>query len=85
MSPSSAGRGLSVLDSLFSSVDRNVGGVDRLLRVVAGLALLACGYRNRDSTVGTLAFVAGSDVFATAVIGRCPVNALFGIDTCQSD
>ena len=66
-------------------MDRNVGGFDRILRVVVSIALLLFGYRNRDRTVGTLAFVAGSDIFATAVIQRCPLNALFGIDTCGTD
>ncbi|MDQ2051847.1 DUF2892 domain-containing protein [Natronolimnohabitans sp. A-GB9] len=64
-------------------MDRNVGGFDRILRVVLGIALLLFGYRNRDRTVGTLAFVAGSDIFATAIIQRCPLNAVFGIDTCS--
>ncbi|SDR43606.1 YgaP family membrane protein [Natronobacterium texcoconense] len=64
-------------------MDRNVGGIDRLVRIVGGFALLAFGYRNRNDTLGTLAFVAGSDIFATAVIQRCPVNALVGIDTCS--
>ena len=62
----------------------NVGGVDRVLRIVGGLVLLSIGYRNRGLTLGTLAFVAGSDVLATAVVQRCPMNALFGIDTCSS-
>ncbi|WP_339105287.1 DUF2892 domain-containing protein [Haloterrigena salinisoli] len=66
-------------------MDKNVGGSDRLLRVVLGAILLLIGYRNRDRTAGTLAFVAGSDVVATAVIQRCPVNAVFGIDTCSAD
>ena len=66
-------------------MDKNVGGFDRTLRIVLGAALLLFGYRNRDRTAGTLAFVAGSDVFATAVIQRCPVNAVFGIDTCPAD
>ncbi|MDG5817887.1 DUF2892 domain-containing protein [Natronococcus sp. A-GB7] len=61
----------------------NVGGVDRLLRVVVGIALLTFGYRNRDRTLGTLAFVAGSDVFATAIIQRCPANELLALDTCR--
>ncbi|MDG5758262.1 DUF2892 domain-containing protein [Natronococcus sp. A-GB1] len=61
----------------------NVGRLDRLLRVVVGVALLVVGYRNRGQTFGTLAFVAGSDVFATAVIQRCPANELLGIDTCS--
>ena len=66
-------------------MDKNVGGFDRLLRVVLGTALLLFGYRNRNRMVGTHAFVAGSDVFATAVIQRCPMNAVFGIDTCPAD
>lgn len=63
-------------------MDRNVGGLDRPLRVVLALALLVAGYRNRERTLGTLSFVAGSDLLATAVIGRCPANAVLGIDTC---
>lgn len=63
----------------------NVGGADRLLRVVVALTLLAVGYRNRGRTPGTLAFIAGSDLLATAVIQRCPLNALLGIDTCGTD
>ncbi|TYL39641.1 DUF2892 domain-containing protein [Natronococcus pandeyae] len=64
-------------------MDRNVGGFDRVLRVVLGVALLIVGYQNRKKTAGTLAFVAGSDITATAIIQRCPANALLGIDTCQ--
>lgn len=64
-------------------VDRNVCRFDRLVRAVGGLTLLVVGYRNRETTRGTLAFVAGSDILATAVIQRCPLNALFGIDTCS--
>lgn len=66
-------------------MNRNVGGLDRVSRVALGAALLAIGYRNRDRTLGTLAFIAGSDITATAVIQRCPVNALLGIDTCGGD
>ncbi|RKD93964.1 YgaP family membrane protein [Halopiger aswanensis] len=64
-------------------MDKNVGGLDRAMRTVLAVALLVFGYRNRDRTLGTLAFVVGSDVLATALIQRCPVNALFGIDTCS--
>lgn len=66
-------------------MDRNVGGADRLVRLVGGLALLSYGYRNREGTAGALAFIAGSDILATAVIQRCPVNSLLGIDTCDGE
>ena len=61
----------------------NVGGLDRRGRIAIALVLLLFGYTNRESTLGTLAFIGGSDLFATAVIQRCPVNALLGIDTCS--
>jgi hypothetical protein len=64
-------------------MERNVGGLDRVGRIAVALALLAFGYRNRERTIGSLAFVGGSDLLATVVIGRCPLNALFGIDTCS--
>lgn len=64
-------------------MNRNVCGTNRVLRVVLGVALLIVGYRNRGKTAGTLAFIAGSDITATAIIQRCPVNTLLGIDTCQ--
>ncbi|PCR89105.1 YgaP family membrane protein [Natrinema ejinorense] len=64
-------------------MDKNVGGYDRLGRFVLAAVLLVIGYRNRNRTAGTLLFIAGSDLFATAVIQRCPMNALLGIDTCE--
>lgn len=66
-------------------MDRNVGGFDRLGRVILATILLVAGYRNRTRTLGALAFIAGSDLLATAVIRRCPVNALLGIDTCGTE
>ncbi len=63
-------------------MERNVGGLDRIGRTVLAAVLLLVGYRNRDRTLGVLAFVAGSDLLATAVIQRCPMNAVLGIDTC---
>ena len=58
--------------------------MDRLARLLISIVLLVWGYRNRSRTVGTLAFVAGADLLATTVIRRCPMNAIFGIDTCGS-
>ncbi|WP_226482154.1 YgaP family membrane protein [Natrinema amylolyticum] len=64
-------------------MDRNVGGMDRIARFLLAATLLLVGYRNRNRTLGTLLFIAGSDVLATAAIQRCPANALLGIDTCE--
>ncbi|QLG49808.1 YgaP family membrane protein [Natrinema halophilum] len=64
---------------------RNVCGFDRLGRTILAAMLLLVGYRNRNRTVGTLAFVAGSDLLATAVVQRCPINALLRVDTCGTN
>lgn len=62
-------------------MDKNVGGIDRRLRILAGIALLAYALRARG--FGRIAaLVAGADLLLTAAIQRCPGNALFGIDTC---
>ncbi|QLK24527.1 DUF2892 domain-containing protein [Natrinema zhouii] len=66
-------------------MDRNVGGFDRLGRVILAAILLAVGYQNRNRTLGSLVFIAGSDLLATAVIQRCPVNSFLGIDTCGTE
>ncbi len=64
-------------------MDRNVGGFDRSGRIILAIILLTVGYRYRDSSLGSLTFIAGSDLLATAVIQRCPLNTLIGIDTCS--
>lgn len=78
-----AGRTSKSRTILPSFMEKNVGGPDRIGRVVVSLALLAFGYRSRGRTIGTLAFLCGADLLATVVIRRCPVNALLGIDTCN--
>lgn len=65
-------------------MERNVCGLDRTLRVLVAVTMLVLGYRYRDRPLGTLTFLVGSDLLATAVIQRCPMNALLGIDACRS-
>jgi len=65
-------------------MDRNGCGIDRAGRVRLARGHLVVGYRTRQRTPETLAFVAGSDHLATAVIQRCTVNALLRVDTCDT-
>ncbi len=65
-------------------MERNVCGFERRCRALVAVAMLVLGYRYRDRPLGTLTFLGGSDLLATAVIQRCPLNALLGIDTCRS-
>ena len=58
---------------------KNVGGIDRILRVVVGLALLAWGYMAQN-WLGAIGLVP----LFTAAIGWCPVYLPFGIKTCKN-
>ncbi len=55
----------------------NVGGIDRVLRIVAGLALLAV-YFVQGSMWGLIGIVP----LATGLLGYCPAYSLFGFKTC---
>lgn len=58
----------------------NVGGIDRTLRIVAGLALIGLA---ATGTVGMWGWV-GVVPLATGAIGWCPPYALFGWNTCAT-
>lgn len=61
----------------------NVGGADKSIRLVLGIALLAVGFFVGMSTTWTIvAYAAAGIALLTALIGYCPLNALFGINTC---
>lgn len=57
----------------------NVGGVDRVLRIVAGLVLLGLA---ATGTVGWWGWL-GTIPLATGLVGWCPPYAIFGISTCK--
>lgn len=56
----------------------NEGGLDRILRVVAGLALLALAFVGPKTPWGYVGLVP----LLTGAIGFCPLYALIGINTC---
>lgn len=57
---------------------KNVGGVDRTVRIVAGLMLIALA---ATGTVGWWGWL-GILPLATGLIGWCPPYAMLGINTC---
>lgn len=59
---------------------RNMGTVDRALRAVVGVALVALA---ATGTIGVWGWI-GLVPLATAAIGWCPAYAPFGITTCPS-
>ncbi|MBI5257468.1 MAG: DUF2892 domain-containing protein [Burkholderiales bacterium] len=56
----------------------NVGGIDRVLRVAAGLVLIGLA---ATGTVGAWGWL-GVVPLATGAIGFCPVYPLLGLNTC---
>ena len=57
---------------------RNEGNLDRLLRVIAGLVLLALVFVGPQTPWGWIGLVP----LLTGIIGFCPAYTLFGIRTC---
>ena len=58
---------------------KNVGGIDRTLRILIGLALIAGAATN---TIGMWGYL-GVVPLATGLIGWCPPYAIFGFNTCS--
>lgn len=56
----------------------NVGTVDRVVRVVAGVALIGL---TLAGTIGPWGWI-GVVPLATAAMGYCPAYSIFGIRTC---
>lgn len=57
----------------------NVGGIDRIIRIVAGLVLIGLA---ATGTVGWWGWL-GIVPLATGAIGWCPPYAMFGFNTCS--
>lgn len=58
----------------------NVGGIDRTLRIVAGLVILSLYFVLGENT--RLWALIGLVPLATGLIGWCPAYLPFGIRTC---
>jgi len=70
------------------TLEGNVGGYDRSVRIVLAIALFAVavgGFSSGRSTIGIVAAVVGTTLLANAAMQFCLVNAVFGINTCSSD
>lgn len=62
----------------------NVGGMDRIARIVLGIVLLIVGLAAPISTIWQiLALVVAAIALVTAVVRFCPANLLLGINTCK--
>jgi hypothetical protein len=63
----------------------NVGNVERPIRIVIGLVLLAIGaLAGLSAGWATVAFVVGTIALVTGALGFCPAWWLFGVNTCPT-
>ena len=60
---------------------KNEGMVDRALRVLVGLGLIAAFFLMPEASY-RWAFLIGIVPLATGLLGSCPVYSLLGISTC---
>ncbi len=56
----------------------NVGGIDRILRIVVGLGLLSLVFVGPQTPWGWIGLVP----LLTALVGYCPAYTLIGLSTC---
>ena len=62
-------------------MSRNVGAMDRVIRIVIGLALLASFFIDSDASYRWL-YLLGILPLATGLLGVCGLYALVGVNTC---
>ncbi len=60
-------------------MNQNVGSLDRTIRIVAGLALIAAAATGAIGVWGWIGVVP----LLTGTLGRCPPYALLGLNTCS--
>ena len=60
----------------------NVGGVDRILRIVVGVALLAWFFVDQGQGFWHYAKLIGIVPLATALMASCPLYSVLGVSTC---
>ena len=58
----------------------NVGGIDRIIRIVLGLALIASAVGGWFSPWGYIGVVP----VLTAIFGFCPAYTILGLNTCPT-
>jgi hypothetical protein len=63
----------------------NVGGADKMIRILLGILLLGAGFFNFVTGVwATAAYVVGAIALVTGVFSFCPAWAIFGVNTCRA-
>ncbi|MGE4409189.1 MAG: DUF2892 domain-containing protein [Sphingobium sp.] len=59
-------------------LNRNVGGIDRILRIVIGVVLIALVFVGPKTAWGWLGLIP----LATGLLRTCPLYSLIGLNSC---
>lgn len=59
-------------------MEKNMGGIDRAVRILVGLALIALSL---TGTIGLWGWI-GVIPLATGLLASCPLYKLIGVNTC---
>ncbi|MBI3777459.1 MAG: DUF2892 domain-containing protein [Gammaproteobacteria bacterium] len=59
----------------------NVGGIDRVLRILVGIALLSLVFVGPQTAWGWIGLLP----LVTGLVGFCPAYLPFGIKTCKTN
>ncbi|MDQ7773952.1 MAG: DUF2892 domain-containing protein [Elusimicrobiales bacterium] len=68
-------------------ITKNVGGADRVIRIIAGLALLGFALAGMagGGLVTVIVAAAGAVALLTGLVGWCGLYKLLGVNTCKVD
>ncbi len=59
---------------------KNVGGIDRVLRLIVGIVLIALVFVGPQTPWGWIGIIP----LVTALFGYCPAYRLIGLNTCSA-
>ncbi|WP_455246207.1 YgaP family membrane protein, partial [Petrachloros mirabilis] len=63
----------------------NVGGIERPIRIVVGIAFIGLGaFAGLGAEITAVVLVLGTIALVTGAIGYCPLWALLGLNTCPT-
>ncbi|RMD69307.1 MAG: DUF2892 domain-containing protein [Bacteroidetes bacterium] len=65
---------------------KNMGQVDRILRIVIAVLIGALWYMDKiEGTLATVLLVIGAVFLVTALVGTCPLYSALGISTSKGE
>jgi len=59
----------------------NESGIDRIIRIIIGIVLLALVFVGPKTSWGWIGLIP----LITGIVGVCPLYSIFGIKTCKSN